>query len=132
MKTTILISTLSQLIEVIQDDVIAWRRHLHKYPELSFQEEKTAQFVYETLQTFGNLEITRPTKTSVMARLIGNQPGKVLAIRADIDALPIREENSHSFSSQNPGIMHACGHDGHTAILLDTRNTCFNPGSIKR
>ncbi|MEK5040166.1 M20 family metallopeptidase [Sporosarcina sp. FSL K6-3457] len=110
----------SNLVEEIQDEVIGWRRYLHEYPELSFQEDKTAQFIYETLQSFDNLEISRPTKTSVMARLIGSQPGKTLAIRADIDALPIQEENSLSFSSKNAGIMHACGHDGHTAILLGT------------
>ncbi|GGA30550.1 M20 family metallopeptidase [Psychrobacillus lasiicapitis] len=108
------------LIEEIKDEVIAWRRYLHTHPELSFQEEKTALFIYETLQSFDNLEVLRPTKTSVMARLIGKRPGKVIAIRADIDALPIQEETSLSFSSQNPGVMHACGHDGHTAILLGT------------
>lgn len=110
----------SHLIDEVQNEVISWRRYLHEYPELSFQEEKTSQFIYETLQSFGNLEISRPTKTSVMARLIGAQRGKVLAIRADIDALPIQEENSLPFSSKNAGVMHACGHDGHTAILLGT------------
>ncbi len=108
------------LMEDVKDEVIGWRRYLHKYPELSFQEEKTAQFVYETLQTFGKLEISRPTKTSVMARLIGQQPGKVIALRADMDALPIEEENDFDFVSQNSGVMHACGHDGHTAMLLGT------------
>lgn len=108
------------LIEAVKGEVIAWRRYLHKYPELSFQEEKTAQFVYETLQTFGELEISRPTKTSIMARLIGQQPGKVIALRADMDALPIEEENDFDFVSQNSGVMHACGHDGHTAMLLGT------------
>ncbi|MFJ7971486.1 amidohydrolase [Psychrobacillus sp. NPDC096389] len=111
-------TVIARLVEEIKDEVIAWRRYLHTYPELSFEEEKTAQFIFEKLQTFDNLEVSRPTKTSVMARLIGKQQGKVLAIRADIDALPIQEETSHSFSSQNPGVMHACGHDGHTAILL--------------
>jgi amidohydrolase len=106
------------LIEDVKDEVIGWRRFLHKYPELSFQEEKTAQFVYETLQTFGDLEISCPTNTSVMARLIGQQPGKVIALRADMDALPIEEENDFDFVSQNSGVMHACGHDGHTAMLL--------------
>lgn len=110
----------SHLVEAIQDEVVAWRRFLHTYPELSFQEAKTSQFIYETLQSFGNLDISRPTQTSVMARLVGKYPGKVLAIRADIDALPIEEANSHTFISKNPGIMHACGHDGHTAILLGT------------
>lgn len=111
---------IAHLVEKMKDEVIAWRRYLHTYPELSFQEEKTAQFIYETLQSFEHLEVSRPTKTSIMGRLIGKQPGKVLAIRADIDALPIQEETSLSFSSQNPGVMHACGHDGHTAILLGT------------
>ncbi|MEI4831399.1 M20 family metallopeptidase [Bacillus sp. FJAT-53711] len=106
------------LIEDTKDEVIGWRRYLHKYPELSFQEENTAQFVYDTLQTFGDLEISRPTKTSVMARLIGQQPGKVIVLRADMDALPIEEENDFDFVSQNTGVMHACGHDGHTAMLL--------------
>ncbi|GAB6259209.1 MULTISPECIES: M20 family metallopeptidase [Peribacillus] len=117
MSQTIMIH---DLIEAVKDEVIAWRRYLHKYPELSFQEEKTAQFVYETLQTFGELEISRPTKTSIMARLIGQQPGKVIALRADMDALPIVEENDFDFVSQNSGVMHACGHDGHTAMLLGT------------
>ncbi|MFD6441310.1 M20 family metallopeptidase [Peribacillus sp. NPDC060186] len=117
MSQTIMIH---DLIETVKDEVIGWRRYLHKYPELSFQEEKTAQFVYETLQTFGNLEISRPTKTSIMARLIGQQPGKVIALRADMDALPIEEENDFDFVSQNSGVMHACGHDGHTAMLLGT------------
>ncbi|MFP3513027.1 M20 family metallopeptidase [Peribacillus sp. SIMBA_075] len=115
MSQTIMIH---DLIEAVKDEVIGWRRYLHKYPELSFQEEKTAQFVYETLQTFGDLEISRPTKTSIMARLIGQQPGKVIALRADMDALPIEEENDFDFVSQNSGVMHACGHDGHTAMLL--------------
>jgi amidohydrolase len=111
---------LNQLVDEVKQDVIGWRRHLHQNPELSFQEEKTAQFVYEKLQSFGQLELSRPTKTSVMARLIGGQPGKTLAIRADMDALPIEEENSFEFVSKNPGVMHACGHDGHTAMLLGT------------
>jgi amidohydrolase len=111
---------IKQLVDEIKEEVIAWRRYLHANPELSFHEEKTAQFVYETLQSFGNLQLSRPTKTSVMARLIGDKPGKVVAIRADMDALPIQEENTFDFASKNPGVMHACGHDGHTAMLLGT------------
>jgi amidohydrolase len=105
-------------IESVKDDVIRWRRHLHQYPELSFQEEKTAQFVCDLLHSFGNLEVTRPTRTSVMARLIGSEPGRVIGLRADMDALAIQEENEFDFASQVPGVMHACGHDGHTAMLL--------------
>ncbi|HET7479660.1 MAG TPA: M20 family metallopeptidase [Rubrobacteraceae bacterium] len=99
---------------------MGWRRHLHRNPEVSFHEEKTSQFIYETLESFGGLEISRPTKTSVVARLLGERPGFTLAIRADMDALPIEEENDFEFVSQNPGAMHACGHDGHTAMLLGT------------
>ena len=106
------------LIDSVKDTVVEWRRYLHQNPELSFQEEKTSQFVYEKLESFGNLELLRPTKTSVVARLIGNKPGRVIALRADMDALPIEEENDFDFVSQNPGVMHACGHDGHTAMLL--------------
>jgi amidohydrolase len=108
------------LVEQVKKDVVNWRRHLHKNPELSFQEEQTSQFVYDTLASFGELELSRPTKTSVVARLIGSQPGLTVAVRADMDALPIQEENSFEFASQNPGVMHACGHDGHTAMLLGT------------
>ena len=98
---------LNNLVDSIEDQVIAWRRHLHQNPELSYHEEKTSQFIYDTLQSFGNLEVTRPTKTSVMARLVGKKLGKVVAIRADIDALPIQEENNFEYASQNPGVMHA-------------------------
>lgn len=109
---------LNKAAQDLREDVIKWRRHLHENPELSFEEEKTAQYVYDTLESFGNLELSRPTKTSVMARLIGPNPGKTLALRADMDALPIHEENTFEFASQVPGVMHACGHDGHTAMLL--------------
>jgi amidohydrolase len=109
---------LEPLLRSVAADVVEWRRHLHCHPELSFQEYETAQFVHEKLQSFGGLEISRPTKTSVVARLVGNAPGKVLAMRADMDALPLQEENTLEYMSQNPGVMHACGHDGHTAMLL--------------
>ncbi len=98
----------------------AWRRHLHANPELSFEEVDTSRFIYETLESFGGLELERPTRTSVVARLRGDRPGKTIALRADIDALPIQEENTFEFASTRPGAMHACGHDGHTAMLLAT------------
>jgi amidohydrolase len=113
-----LTETLNSTAEQTREDVIKWRRHLHQHPEVSFEEEKTAQFIYDTLESFENLELSRPTKTSVVARLIGPNPGKTLAIRADMDALPIQEENTFEFASKNLGVMHACGHDGHTAMLL--------------
>ncbi len=102
----------------IEPDLVAWRRHLHQHPELSFQEHETTAFIEATLKGFGPLEVSRPTKTGVVARLVGPKPGPVVAIRADIDALPIQEENSFPFRSENPGAMHACGHDGHTTMLL--------------
>jgi amidohydrolase len=98
--------------------VVAWRRHLHRNAEISFHEEETARYIRETLETFDGLEISRPTENSVVARLVGDRPGRVIAIRADIDALPIIEENDFEFASANRGAMHACGHDGHTAMLL--------------
>jgi amidohydrolase len=104
--------------ESVRDAVITWRRHLHQHPELSFHEERTAQFVFDTLASFGGLELSRPTRTSVVARLIGSRTGPVLAMRADMDALPIQERNTHDFVSTHDGVMHACGHDGHTSMLL--------------
>ncbi len=100
------------------DRVVAWRRHLHAHPELSFHESETAAFVEEVLRGFGHLETRRLTPTSVVARLLTGRPGPVLALRADMDALPITEATGLPFTSTNPGVMHACGHDGHTAMLL--------------
>ncbi len=99
----------------VDEDVVAWRRHLHRNPEVSFEEHETSAFVADTLEGFG-LEVERPTETSVMARL--GSGGPVVALRADIDALPIHEESGVEFESERPGAMHACGHDGHTAMLL--------------
>jgi amidohydrolase len=110
--------TLESVAAALREQVVAWRRHLHRNPELSFHERETSRFVAETLEGFGGLEISRPTPTSVLARLITGKPGPTLAFRADMDALPIHEENSHEFVSTVPGVMHACGHDGHTAVLL--------------
>jgi amidohydrolase len=108
------------LVDQVGTDVIGWRRHLHQNPELSFQEERTAQFVAETLESFPGIEVSRPTRSSVLGRLSGARPGQVLAIRADMDALPLQEENDFEFASQRPGVMHACGHDAHTAMVLAT------------
>ena len=111
---------IAKLIDGVAEQVIAWRRHLHAHPELSFEEHETARFILETLSQIGTFEISRPSGTSVVARLTGKQPGPTIAIRADFDALPITEQTGLPFASQNPGVMHACGHDGHTAILLGT------------
>jgi amidohydrolase len=104
---------------LLVEQVVDWRRHLHRHPELSFHERETASFIAETLSTFGDaLEIRRPAENSVIASLDTGNPGPVVALRADIDALPIEEESGVDFASENPGVMHACGHDGHTAMLL--------------
>lgn len=111
-------ATIDDHIKDVRDEVLRWRRRLHRNPELSFQEKETSRFVYEMLRSFGGLELSRPTPTSVVARLVGERPGRVVALRADMDALPITEENDFEFASRNLGVMHACGHDGHTAMLL--------------
>lgn len=110
--------TLDDKIASLKDQVVQWRRYFHENPELSYQEFQTSAYVEEVLKSFGSFEVSRPTPTSVMARLIGKNPGKTLALRADIDALPIQEKNTFSFASKVPGVMHACGHDSHTAVLL--------------
>lgn len=97
---------------------IAWRRHLHMHPEQAFKEHETARFIRERLADIGVLEISQPTETSVLATLRCGRPGKTIAVRADIDALPILEENEVEYRSRIDGSMHACGHDGHTAIAL--------------
>ena len=98
--------------------LVTWRRHLHQHPEVSFQEQQTAAYIAGELRGMPNLEVSQLTPTSVLAVRKGTRPGRTVLLRADIDALPMTEENSFEFVSQNPGSMHACGHDGHTAILL--------------
>mgnify|MGYP002654368197 FL=1 len=98
--------------------VVRWRRHLHQHPEVAFHEVDTSRFIADTLAHVPGLVITRPTPTSVVAELRGARPGPTIAVRADIDALPIHEENEHAYRSTRAGAMHACGHDGHTAIAL--------------
>lgn len=100
--------------------VVAWRRDFHRNPELSFQEFRTHDRICEILQEAGFENIQTAGGTGVTCTLHGNAPGKVLALRGDIDALPILEENVHEFVSANTGVMHACGHDVHTASLLGT------------
>ncbi|HET7572610.1 MAG TPA: amidohydrolase [Gaiellaceae bacterium] len=105
-------------VDDVAGDAVAWRRHLHAHPELSFQEHETAAFVRERLAEIGGYELSSPTPTSVVARLRFDRPGRTLALRADMDALPIEEESGVEFASTRPGVMHACGHDAHTAQLL--------------
>ena len=109
---------LLQATKDMHPQVIEWRRHFHKHAELSFQEFETSNYIEEQLKSFGNVEISRPTKTGVIGKIHGAKPGPTIAFRADIDALPMTEVNDLPFASVNEGAMHSCGHDGHTAILL--------------
>ena len=107
------------LVEPVAEQMVEWRRHLHMHPELSFHEHETARFISNVLGGLAGVEVSSPTPTSVMGVLRGGGgDGPTVALRADIDALPIHEENDFAFRSQNDGVMHACGHDGHTAMLL--------------
>jgi amidohydrolase len=113
-------------IQALQPQLIAWRRRLHQRPELGFKEQLTSEFIAQKLQEWGIEHQTGIAKTGIVAIIrgkgrVGAHGGApVLAIRADIDALPIQEENEVPYRSQHDGVMHACGHDGHTAIALGT------------
>ncbi|HCM9621604.1 TPA: amidohydrolase [Enterobacter cloacae subsp. cloacae] len=111
-------SSTENLIRDVHDEVIRWRRHIHANPDLSFQEKPTADFIARELANLPALTISRPLENSVVAVLQGEKPGPMWALRADIDALPLQEESGEAFSSTKPGVMHACGHDAHTAMLM--------------
>ncbi len=114
------VAELRESAEEIAPGVIADRRYLHQHPELGFQEENTARLVIERLRAL-NLDelLTGVAKTGVVGILHGGKgPGKTVLLRADMDALPITELNDVPYKSENPGTMHACGHDAHTAMLL--------------
>ena len=107
------------LAHQFHSDVISYRRHLHMHPELSFQEVETAKFVAACLTEWGVEHSRGMAGTGVVALIRGKKPGKrTVALRADMDALPIREANAMPYASKNEGVMHACGHDVHTAALL--------------
>ncbi len=109
---------IQELAKNIFDDVVANRRHLHSHPELSFNEVETSAFVARKLDELG-LEYQKMADTGLVALIKGDKPSdKVIALRADMDALPITEANEVPYKSQNTGVMHACGHDVHTSSLL--------------
>lgn len=112
-----MIDRIKSLSAEYADRLVEIRRHLHAHPELSFQEEQTARYVEGILQEMG-LEPVRMANTGIICMIEGGQPGPVVALRGDMDALPIKEENSASYCSQNDGVMHACGHDVHTTCVL--------------
>ncbi|MBC8400615.1 MAG: amidohydrolase, partial [Candidatus Marinimicrobia bacterium] len=107
-------------IEQLEDEIIATRRDIHQHPELGFQEKRTAALVAERLASYGIEVQTEIGKTGVVGTLTGPQSGPMIALRADMDALPIQETGTLDYKSVNDGVMHACGHDGHVAALLGT------------
>lgn len=107
-------------IRSYRSKLVQWRRRFHIQPELGFQEKATEAFIAKTLTKIGIPHKTGIAKTGIVATIASPYPGPVLAIRSDMDALSIQEENEVPYRSQNSGIMHACGHDGHTAIALGT------------
>ena len=107
----------SNLAEACKDQIIAWRREIHARPEVAWEETNTGNRVFELLESFG-IEAVRIAGTGVLGILKGSKPGKTVALRADMDALAITEATDVPYKSKNAGVMHACGHDGHTAMLL--------------
>ncbi|RKQ30502.1 M20 metallopeptidase family protein [Oceanobacillus halophilus] len=113
--------TFAAKAQEIKKELVNWRRHLHQYPELSFEEIKTSTFVAKELDKIPGIKVERGVgyPTAVVGTLSSGS-GPTIAVRADIDALPILEQNNVSYRSKNKGVMHACGHDAHTAIALGT------------
>ncbi|MDZ4875064.1 MAG: N-acetylcysteine deacetylase [Chroococcidiopsis cubana SAG 39.79] len=113
-------------IQALQAQLVEWRRRLHQRPELGFKELITSEFITQKLQEWGIEHQTGIAKTGIVTTIKGKKSlgthscAPVLAIRADMDALPIQEQNDVPYKSQHDGVMHACGHDGHTAIALGT------------
>lgn len=113
-------SALRADIQALQPQLVNWRRQLHQRPELGFREHLTAEFIQQRLTDWGIPFRAEVAQTGVVAVIESGQPGPVLGLRADMDALPIQEENEVPYCSQHDGMMHACGHDGHVAIALGT------------
>lgn len=104
--------------EALREQLVAWRRDFHMHPELAFQEHRAAGLIADRLRELGYQVQTGVAKTGVVGLLEGERPGPVVMLRFDMDALPITEENETEYVSQNLGVMHACGHDGHMAMGL--------------
>jgi amidohydrolase len=133
-----------RLAAAVEPELLQWRRHLHQNPELGNREVETAKYIAERLRSFGLEPQAGVAKTGVVALLTGGRPGPVVGLRADMDALPVREETNVPFASkatadwegQKVGVMHACGHDTHVAMLLATARVLTQmkdrlPGTVK-
>ena len=120
-KRNAIIETIDALSQEFEKDIVALRRHFHAHPETSWNEKQTSLRIEEELKKLGCTEIRRGfggTESGVVAEIAGDRTGRCVALRADIDALPLNEENDVEYRSRNAGAMHACGHDAHTAALL--------------
>jgi amidohydrolase len=104
--------------ESLREQLVAWRRDFHRYPELGFQEHRSAGVIADRLRELGYQVQTGIAHTGVVGLLQGQHPGPVVMVRFDMDALPVTEANETEYASQNPGLMHACGHDAHMAMGL--------------
>ena len=117
-------------VKTLKKEMTAWRRDLHAHPELGFKEERTADVVAEKLESFG-IPIKRGlAKTGVIGTLSRGSSKRAIALRADMDALPLQEKNSFAHKSKHDGKMHACGHDGHTAMLLGAAKYIADAGDF--
>jgi amidohydrolase len=101
----------------ITEELVSWRRDFHRYPELAFEEKRTSAVIREFLESLG-LQVETLAKTGLRAVLAGKPGGRTVALRADMDALPLEEEGDKEYISQNPGTTHACAHDGHMAVIM--------------
>ena len=114
-------SKIKSLASAALPEIITIRRHIHAHPELSFEEVNTSKYISSKLKEYGIPYKDKVVKTGIVATIEGKNPGrKTIALRADMDALPIKEENKAEYASKNIGVMHACGHDVHTSSLLGT------------
>ena len=112
-------SEIKTYVDRIFDELVAIRRDIHAHPEVGMQEVRTSALIRRELEKMGMDEIQQPLPTAVVGLLHGGKgPGKCVALRADIDALPIDERNDADWRSRNQGVMHACGHDMHAAVLF--------------
>ena len=124
-------------LPIFAPTVIEWRRDFHAHPELSNREERTSKRVAEHLRAMGVDDVkTGVAHHGVVGLIRGTGPGPTVALRADMDALPIQEQTGLPFASENPGVMHACGHDTHTAMLLGAAKVLVQmrdslPGTVK-
>jgi len=112
-----MLTEIKNKVKEISEELVSWRRDFHRHPELGFEELRTSAVIREFLESLG-LQVETCAKTGLRAVLAGKPGGKTVALRSDMDALPLEEEGDKEYISLNPGITHACGHDGHMAIIM--------------